>query len=93
MARVFLDTSSEYLENTSAVLTAEPIAMVCWAWTDNGTANKTILSLGSSLIYFSSSNLKSFIRCSLYEYSLPVTPPSLYPIADCKTLTISSISV
>ncbi len=50
MARLFDDASSQYLERTSAVLTATPITLAAWFYLDDAAdpADFTILSLSAS---------------------------------------------
>lgn len=45
MSRLFDDASSEYLENTSAAVTAVPLSISAWFRTDDATVNQQILAL------------------------------------------------
>lgn len=45
MSRLFDDASSQYLEIDSAVLTAAPITVACWANTDSLTPNQVLFNL------------------------------------------------
>lgn len=49
MALDFVNTSSQYLENGAAVITAEPLTMVAWARpSDVQTVSRTIFSIGTA---------------------------------------------
>ena len=47
MARLF-NGSTEYLDRTGAVLTAEPLTLAAWFYSTSSTANQTILCLGNN---------------------------------------------
>jgi hypothetical protein len=48
MARLFTSASSQYLENTSAVLTSMPFTMACWFRSSDITTTQTAMALGAS---------------------------------------------
>jgi hypothetical protein len=48
VARLFAKASSQYLERTSAVVSAYPCTMVCWFKPTTSTATQTAISVGSS---------------------------------------------
>lgn len=48
MARVFLSSSSRYFISGSAVLTATPLTMACWANFDNVTGSEVLMSIGTN---------------------------------------------
>ncbi len=48
MSILFDDASSEYLGNASAVLTAVPISMACWFYSDSLTVNQSLISLADA---------------------------------------------
>ena len=47
-ARSFTTASSQYLELSSAVVSAEPLTMVCWAKPNNTSAGHALMSIGTS---------------------------------------------
>jgi hypothetical protein len=48
MARLFTSASSQYLENTNAVLTSMPFTMACWFRSSDLTTTQTAMALGAS---------------------------------------------
>lgn len=48
MARLFDDASLEYIRGSSAPVTAVPISMSCWFYSDDVTNNQTMIFLGDA---------------------------------------------
>lgn len=48
MARLFNDAVSDFLKNTSAVVVATPLTLAAWFYSDDATANQTLISLGDT---------------------------------------------
>lgn len=48
MARLFDDSDLQLLSNGAAVLTAEPITMACWFYSDDATSEFALMNLGAS---------------------------------------------
>lgn len=48
MSRLFDDAASEYLEHDAALMTAVPITMACWIYSDDAAANQCAVGICAS---------------------------------------------
>lgn len=48
MARLLDDASSQYLTNANAIVSATPLTMACWFYSDDATVLQTLMSIGQS---------------------------------------------
>jgi hypothetical protein len=58
MSRTFVAASSQFLQNSSGLITATPLTLATWFQATNTTALHILLSLGNSLAAFSRNNFQ-----------------------------------
>jgi hypothetical protein len=89
MARLFDDASEEYLELDSAPVTAVPLSMACWAWSDDLTVDQYLMALtdkdATNMAFgliLRAAQAGDPIQASTYASSLSVASSSAAPSAS-----------